>query len=93
MCEQNLGDCTLHNAVAAMDMSIQRYPFVRKPYAKDTSNPFYTYDPDQCILCGRCVKACQNVEVNETLSIDYTSEHPRVLWDGGRPIDHSSCVS
>jgi len=35
------------------------------------SNPFYRYDPDQCILCGRCVEACQNVQVNETLTIDW----------------------
>ncbi|MCO6723000.1 4Fe-4S binding protein, partial [Streptomyces sp. Vc714c-19] len=55
--------------------------------------PFYTYDPDQCILCGRCVEACQNVEVNETLSIDFSQEHPRVLWDGGERIEGSSCVS
>ena len=34
-------------------------------------NPFYRYDPDQCILCGRCVEACQNVQVNETLSINW----------------------
>lgn len=93
VCEHNTGDCTLHNTVAAMDMPIQRYPFVRKPYAKDESNPFYTYDPDQCILCGRCVEACQNVEVNETLAIDYSSAHPRVLWDGGTTIEGSSCVS
>ncbi|MBE8378403.1 4Fe-4S binding protein, partial [Leptospira borgpetersenii serovar Hardjo-bovis] len=72
VCEHNTGDCTLHNAVADMHIPIQRYEYQRKPYAKDHSNPFYTYDPDQCILCGRCVEACQNVEVNETLSIDYT---------------------
>ncbi|VYU80289.1 formate dehydrogenase subunit alpha [Metakosakonia massiliensis] len=93
VCEHNTGDCTLHNTVADMHMPIQFYPWQPKPYAKDTSNPFYTYDPDQCILCGRCVEACQNVEVNETLSIDYTSEHPRVLWDGGEKIAGSSCVS
>ncbi|MBS7456980.1 formate dehydrogenase subunit alpha [Coralloluteibacterium stylophorae] len=92
LCENNTGDCTLHNSFADMDIAIQRYRFERKPYDKDESSPFYTYDPDQCILCGRCVEACQNVEVNETLSIDYQSEHPRVLWDGGRPIDESSCV-
>ncbi|HEY9127909.1 MAG TPA: formate dehydrogenase subunit alpha, partial [Acidobacteriaceae bacterium] len=63
------------------------------PYEKDESNPFYRYDPDQCILCGRCVQACQNVQVNETLSIAWESEHPRVLWDGGAKIDESSCVS
>lgn len=93
VCENNTGDCQLHNTFASMDIPIQRYKFTRKPYHKDESNPFYTYDPDQCILCGRCVEACQNVEVNETLSIDYSSPHPRVLWDGGRPIGESSCVS
>lgn len=93
VCEHNTGDCTLHNAVADMHIPIQYYPHQPKPYAKDHSNPFYTYDPDQCILCGRCVEACQNVEVNETLSIDYTQAHPRVLWDGGTEIAGSSCVS
>ncbi|WP_028238284.1 formate dehydrogenase subunit alpha [Stutzerimonas azotifigens] len=93
LCEHNTGDCTLHNTFADMHLPIQRYEFQRKPYEKDQSNPFYTYDPDQCILCGRCVEACQNVEVNETLSIDFTMERPRVLWDGGKPIDESSCVS
>ncbi|WP_269563933.1 formate dehydrogenase subunit alpha [Kosakonia radicincitans] len=93
VCEHNTGDCTLHNTMVDMHLPIQRYAWQRKPYVKDESNPFYTYDPDQCILCGRCVEACQNVEVNETLSIDYTQEHPRVLWDGGTRIAGSSCVS
>ena len=57
------------------------------------SNPFYRYDPSQCILCGRCVQACQNVQVNETLSIGWELDHPRVLWDGGMQIGGSSCVS
>lgn len=92
VCENNTGDCQLHNTVADMGIPIQRYPFQRTPYEKDTSSPFYTYDPDQCILCGRCVEACQNVEVNETLSIDWSLGRPRVLWDGGKPIDDSSCV-
>ena len=59
----------------------------------DSTNPFYRYDPDQCILCGRCVEACQNVQVNETLSIRWEDPHPRVLWDGGAAIGESSCVS
>ncbi|MGP9633617.1 formate dehydrogenase subunit alpha [Halomonas sp. AOP43-A1-21] len=92
VCENNNGDCRVHNALVEMDIPIQRYEFQPKPYPKDTSSPFYTYDPDQCILCGQCVEACQNVEVNETLSIDYASENPRVLWDGGKEINDSSCV-
>ncbi|MGP8289744.1 formate dehydrogenase subunit alpha [Vreelandella zhanjiangensis] len=92
VCENNNGDCTVHNALVEMQIPIQRYEFTPKPHEKDTSSPFYTYDPDQCILCGQCVEACQNVEVNETLSIDFSSEDPRVLWDGGEKINDSSCV-
>ena len=93
VCENNNGDCEVHNAVADMQVPGQRYPYKQKPYEVDNSSPFYHYDPDQCILCGRCVEACQNVEVNETLSIDWSREHPRVIWDDDRPINESSCVS
>ncbi|TAM10195.1 MAG: formate dehydrogenase subunit alpha [Nevskiaceae bacterium] len=92
VCDNN-GDCELHNTFVSMNLPAQRYPFTPKPYAKDTTNPFYSYDPDQCILCGRCVEACQNGAVNEVLGIDWSAEHPRVLWDGGKPIEDSSCVS
>src|SRR5699024_1989305 len=93
VCENNNGDCEVHNTVADMQVPGQRYPYKQKPYEVDNSSPFYHYDPDQCILCGRCVEACQNVEVNETLSIDWSREHPRVIWDDDRPINESSCVS
>jgi formate dehydrogenase major subunit len=44
-------------------------------------------------LCGRYVEACQNLEVNETLSIRWEDPYPRVLWDGGATIGESSRVS
>lgn len=93
LCDNNNGNCTVHNTVREMDVTHQSYPFTTKPYEIDASNPFYRYDPDQCILCGRCVEACQNLQVNETLSIDWSLERPRVVWDGGSPINESSCVS
>jgi formate dehydrogenase major subunit len=93
VCDNNNQNCTVHNTTAALDVKHQSREYRPKPYEKDMSNPFYRYDPDQCILCGRCVESCQNVQVNETLSIDWTSDHPRVLWDGGTQIEGSSCVS
>ncbi|HTJ31497.1 MAG TPA: formate dehydrogenase subunit alpha [Acidobacteriaceae bacterium] len=93
VCDNNNGNCTVHNTTAELAVEHQAIPYRPKPYEKDESNPFYRYDPDQCILCGRCVQACQNVQVNETLSIAWESEHPRVLWDGGAKIGESSCVS
>ncbi|MFY9748473.1 MAG: formate dehydrogenase subunit alpha [Acidobacteriaceae bacterium] len=93
VCDNNNGNCTVHNTTKLLKVEHQEIPFRPKPYAVDESNPFYRYDPDQCILCGRCVEACQNVQVNETLTIRWEDEHPRVLWDGGAPIGESSCVS
>ena len=93
VCDNNNGNCTVHNTTRMLAMERQRYPFEPKPYEVDESNPFYRYDPGQCILCGRCVEACQSLQVNETLSIRWDDPHPRVLWDGGAKIGESSCVS
>ncbi len=94
VCDNNNGNCTVHNTTEMIGISHQTYPFEPKPYKKiDDTNPFYRYDVDQCILCGRCVEACQDLEVNETLSIDWSLERPRVVWDGGQDIGESSCVS
>src|ERR1700719_3948296 len=93
VCDNNNGNCTVHNTTKLLAIEHQRIPFRTKPYQVDDTNPFYRYDPDQCILCGRCVEACQNVEVNETLSINWEDPNPRVLWDGGSTIQESSCVS
>ncbi len=93
VCDNNNGNCTVHNTTGLLEVEHQQHPYRSKPYEKDETNPFYRYDPDQCILCGRCVEACQNYQVNETLSINWESEHPRVQWDGGHTIAGSSCVS
>jgi formate dehydrogenase major subunit len=93
VCDNNNGNCTVHNTTKLLAVEHQNIPYRQKPYEEDHTNPFYRYDPQQCILCGRCVEACQNLEVNETLSINWEDPHPRVLWDGGSKIGESSCVS
>ena len=93
VCDNNNGNCTIHNTEKLLGIEHQPIPYQSKPYEEDHTNPFYRYDPQQCILCGRCVEACQNVQVNETLSINWEDPHPRVLWDGGSTIGESSCVS
>jgi formate dehydrogenase major subunit len=93
VCDNNNGNCVVHNTTKMLAVEHQSLPFKPKPYEVDYTNPFYRYDPNQCILCGRCVEACQNLEVNETLSIRWEDPHPRVLWDGGSAIGESSCVS
>jgi formate dehydrogenase major subunit len=93
VCDNNNRNCTIHNTTEDLHVQHQKRPFTPKPYGQDHSNPFYRYDPQQCILCGRCVEACQSVQVNETLTINWEAAHPRVLWDGREQIAGSSCVS
>lgn len=93
VCDNNNGNCVIHNTAMQMRIEHQKYPFEQKPYEEDNSHPLYRYDPDQCILCGRCVEACQNLQVSEVLSIDWERANPRVIWDQDVPINESSCVS
>ena len=91
VCDNNNGDCSLHNAVYRMGIESQAFEPKGEPV--DASSPFYVYDADQCIACGRCVEACQNVVVNEVLSMDWSRPRPRVIWDHDAAINESSCVS
>ncbi|PFP28565.1 formate dehydrogenase subunit alpha [Bacillus sp. AFS073361] len=93
VCDNNNGNCRVHNTAEMMGVEHQTRPHRSKGYEVDMSHPFYRYDPDQCILCGRCVETCQDLQVNETLTIDWETNQPRVLWDGGKSINESSCVS
>lgn len=93
LCDYNNGDCEVHEAPKMAGLNHQKYDFKPSRHAVDDSNPFYRYDPNQCIKCGRCVEACQDVQVTETLSIDWDAVDPRVEWDDGRKINDSSCVS
>lgn len=95
VCDNNNGNCRVHNTAELLEIEHQKYPYRPKvdPSQVDMSHPFYRYDPNQCIACGQCVEVCQNLQVNETLSIDWEAERPRVLWDGGAAINDSSCVS
>ncbi|PZE21881.1 formate dehydrogenase subunit alpha [Paenibacillus xerothermodurans] len=95
VCDNNNGNCKLHNTAEMMEIEHQKYPYSPKVDLTDVdmSHPFYRYDPNQCIACGQCVEVCQNLQVNETLSIDWEADRPRVIWDDGAAINDSSCVS
>ncbi|WP_337926711.1 formate dehydrogenase subunit alpha [Paenibacillus caui] len=93
VCDNNNGNCRVHNTAELLEVEHQTRPFREKGYEVDMSHPFYRYDPDQCILCGRCVEVCQDLQVNETLTIDWEKSTPRVIWDDNKSINESSCVS
>lgn len=61
---------------------------------KDESNPYFTYDPSKCIVCNRCVRACEEVQGTFALTIEGRGFDSRV--SAGGPLDDflsSDCVS
>ena len=74
----------------AWGLEEQSYEYKTKPYEKT----IHSIDMTQTnVFFVVVVEACQDIEVNETISIDWNREHPRVIWDNDVPINESSCVS
>jgi NADH dehydrogenase/NADH:ubiquinone oxidoreductase subunit G len=58
------GQCELQRIMASLHVSVKRMrplKWVKEELPRDTSNPFFDYDPNKCVLCGICVRTCENV--------------------------------
>jgi formate dehydrogenase major subunit len=66
------GDCELQDMAGAVGLRDVRYGYDGDKHpdpGKDTSNPYFTYDPSKCIVCSRCVRACEEVQGTFALTI------------------------
>ncbi|HMN88208.1 MAG TPA: 2Fe-2S iron-sulfur cluster-binding protein, partial [Bauldia sp.] len=65
------GDCELQTQAGAVGLREVRYGYDHKhpAPAKAESNPYFTYDPAKCIVCSRCVRACEEVQGTFALTI------------------------
>lgn len=93
-CGKN-GDCQLQQY--ALDYGIDATSFTegkRMPcHQEDTSNPFFSYDPEKCIMCRRCVRVCQLRQGRDVLSIANRGFEPKMMPSYGQPFDQSICES
>ncbi len=106
-CSAN-GDCELQDMAGAVGLRDVRYEAVETHFkakdtsgkpnpqyiAKDDSNPYFTYDPAKCIVCSRCVRACEEVQGTFALTIEGRGFDSRV--SAGMAGDNflaSDCVS
>ncbi|HEY1384150.1 MAG TPA: 2Fe-2S iron-sulfur cluster-binding protein, partial [Dongiaceae bacterium] len=71
-CSAN-GDCELQDMAGEVGLREVRYGYDGANHLaaeKDTSNPYFTFDPAKCIVCSRCVRACEEVQGTFALTID-----------------------
>ena len=102
------GDCELQDMAGAVGLRDVRYEAVDTHFRakntsgeanpqwlpKDDSNPYFAYDPAKCIVCSRCVRACEEVQGTFALTIEGRGFDSRVSF--GARTDNalaSDCVS
>ena len=61
--------------------------------AKDESNPYFTFDPSKCIVCSRCVRACDEVQGTFALTIQGRGFESKVSASQDNRFLDSECVS
>ena len=61
--------------------------------ARDESNPYFIYDPSQCIVCSRCVRACEDVQGTFALTIEGRGFDSRITAGMNESFVESECVS
>jgi len=94
-CSAN-GDCELQDTAGQVGLREVRYGYEGKNHLvgeKDTSNPYFTFDATKCIVCSRCVRACEEVQGTYALTIDGRGFDSKVSPGQMESFMESECVS
>ncbi|MBN2258594.1 MAG: molybdopterin-dependent oxidoreductase [Anaerolineaceae bacterium] len=92
-CQVSGGDCELQNA--AYEQGMDHWPLQPEwhHFEVDASHPYFILENNRCILCRRCVRACDELVGNFTLAVAERGENSMVVADLGVPLGESSCIS
>jgi formate dehydrogenase major subunit len=89
------GDCELQDMAGAVGLREVRYGYEGENHlgqVKDESNPYFTFDPSKCIVCSRCVRACEETQGTFALTIQGRGFDSKVSA-GNKDFLESECVS
>jgi formate dehydrogenase major subunit len=90
------GDCELQEMAGAVGLREVRYGMTGANHLqaeKDESNPYFTFDPSKCIVCSRCVRACDEVQGTFAISITDRGFAAKVTAGINEGFLGSECVS
>ncbi len=94
-CSAN-GDCELQDMAGAVGLRDVRYGYegARHPNpGLDVSNPYFTYEPSKCIVCSRCVRACDEVQGAFALTVTGRGFDSNITAGLDSGFEDSTCVS
>ncbi|MGB4346859.1 MAG: 2Fe-2S iron-sulfur cluster-binding protein, partial [Burkholderiaceae bacterium] len=90
------GNCELQDVAGIVGLREVRYGYEGENHLqlkKDESNPYFTYDASKCIVCNRCVRACEETQGTFALTIDGRGFNSRVSAGQKENFMDSECVS
>jgi formate dehydrogenase major subunit len=90
------GDCELQDMAGAVGLRDVRYGYAGENHldeGKDESNPYFTFDGSKCIVCSRCVRACEDVQGTFALTIEGRGFDSKVVAGAADSFFDSDCVS
>jgi formate dehydrogenase major subunit len=90
------GDCELQDMAGAVGLREVRYGYDGAGHLdspKDESNPYFAFDPSKCIVCSRCVRACEEVQGTFALTIQGRGFDSKVSPSQNQDFLSSECVS
>jgi predicted molibdopterin-dependent oxidoreductase YjgC len=91
LCEAS-GNCELQNLVYEHGIEQVRIKTDFKPWPKDTSNPMFVRDQNKCVLCGRCVRGCLQIQVNGVIDVAARGSDSYITTFNNTSIKESNCV-
>ncbi len=86
------GECRLQDLAIRYQVNTNRFTPIESKYPIENVNPFIVRDFSRCILCGRCVQACTEIQVNNAISIGYRGSASKIVTKGDLPLKDSDCV-
>ena len=91
------GNCELQSMAGAVGLRAVRYGMAGENHfehaTRDESNPYFTYDPAKCIVCNRCVRACDEQQGSFAITISGRGFDSRVTAGQNESFMDSECVS
>jgi len=86
------GDCRLQDMAYRYGAMGSHTSAPKTDFDFEDVNPFIVRDFSRCIMCGRCVKACREIQANDAIDFNRPQQPDRIITPGDRSLKDSDCV-